>query len=128
LRRLAADQRGVSSFEFAVAIGLLAMIVLASLDFGRTLAARNEMSYALSRATRAVNLNPETTPGEVQAFLETALARYDGTDLEVEIDEIDGTSYMRISVSFPFESSMPFRSGQTILSVSTLAPMVSPTL
>ena len=46
----------------------------------------------------------------------------------MEIDEIDGTSYMRISVSFPFQSSMPFRSGETTLNVSTLAPMVSPTL
>ena len=86
LRHLAADERGVSSLEFAVVIGLLAMIVLASLDFGRTLAARNEMSHALSRATRAVNLNPETTPDEVEDFLENALARYDGANLDVEID------------------------------------------
>jgi Flp pilus assembly protein TadG len=128
LRHLAAQERGVSSIEFAIAIGLLAVIVLGSLDFGRTLAARNEMSHALSRATRAVNLNPETTPEEVQEFLEDALAQYDGTDLDVEITAIDGTSYMRIAVSFPFESSMPFRSGVTTLSVSTLAPMVSPTL
>jgi Flp pilus assembly protein TadG len=128
LRHLAAQERGVSSIEFAIAIGLLAVIVLGCLDFGRTLAARNEMSHALSRATRAVNLNPETTPEEVQEFLEDALAQYDGTDLDVEITAIDGTSYMRIAVSFPFESSMPFRSGVTTLSVSTLAPMVSPTL
>ncbi len=128
LRHLAADERGVSSLELAVVIGLLAMIVLASLDFGRTLAARNEMSYALSRATRTVNLNPETTPDELEDFLENALARYDGANLDVEIDQIDGTSYMRVSVSFPFESSMPFRSGEITLTVSTLAPMVSPTL
>jgi hypothetical protein len=111
-----------------VVIALLAVIILASLDFGRTLAARNEMSYALSQATRAVNLNPETTPEEVVELLETALSQYETADLEVEIDEIDGTSYMRVSVSFPFHSSMPFRSGVTLLSVSTLAPMVSPTL
>lgn len=104
------------------------MIVLASLDFGRTLAARNEMSHALSRATRAINLNPATTPEEVQAFLEGALAHYQGTDLEVQIDEIDGTSYVRISVSFPFDSSVPFRDAETTLTVSTLAPLVSPTL
>ena len=128
IRRFVADERGVSAIEFAVAIALLAMVILASLDFGRTLAARNEMSHALSRATRAVNLNPETTPEEVQEFLEDALAEYHGTDLDVQIDEIDGTSYMRVSVSFPFHSSMPFREAETTLTVSTLAPMVSPTL
>jgi Flp pilus assembly protein TadG len=128
VRRVVADKRGVSAIEFAIAIGFLAMIILSSLDFGRTLAARNEMSHALSRATRAVNLNPNTTPEEVQEFLEGALARYEGTDLDVQIDEIDGTSYMRISVSFPFNSSMPFREAETTLTVSTQAPMVSPTL
>jgi Flp pilus assembly protein TadG len=126
--RLAADVGGATAIEFAVVIALLAFIVLAALDFGRTLAARNEMSHALSRATRAVNLNPETTPEEITALLETALSGYATADLEVEIDEIDGTSYMRVSVSFPFHSSMPFRSDITTLSVSTLAPMVSPTL
>jgi Flp pilus assembly protein TadG len=126
-RGLLGDERGVSSVELAIVIALLATVILGSLDLGRTLAARNEMSHALSRATRTVNLNPETTPDEVEDFLESALAKYDGTDLDVEIDAIDGTSYMRISVSFPFESSMPFRSGETTLSVSTLAPMVSPT-
>ena len=55
-------------------------------------------------------------------------SRYGTADLEMVIEEFDGTSYMRVSVSVPFHSSMPFRSAVTTLSVSTLAPMVSPTL
>jgi len=127
-RRFAGDAGGATAIEFGVVIALLAVIILAALDFGRTLSARNEMSYALSQATRAVNLNPETTPEEVVELLETELSRYGSADLEVVIEELDGTSYMRVSVSFPFHSSMPFRSAVTTLSVSTLAPMVSPTL
>ena len=51
-RALAADDRGISSVEIALVIGLLVMIVTATLDFGRALAARNEMSHALGRAAR----------------------------------------------------------------------------
>ena len=43
--------------------------------------------------------------------------------------EIDGCrATCTISVSFPFHSSMPFRPDEIVLNVSTLAPMVSPTL
>jgi Flp pilus assembly protein TadG len=127
-RRLRTDERGVTSLEFAVVGGLLFLILFATVDFGRALAARNEMSHALGRATRVVNLNPETTPEQVQALLEGYLTNYEETDLSVEIDELSGTTYMRISVSFPFHSSLPFRPDEVRLNVSTLAPMVSPTL
>jgi Flp pilus assembly protein TadG len=126
---LVRDTRGISSIEIALVIGLLFMIVLASLDFGRALAAKNEMSHALGRATRVVNLNPSTTPEEVVALLEEDLADYGTTDLDVEITELSGTSYMRISVSFPFQTALPYTwSTDILLTVSTLAPMVSPTL
>jgi Flp pilus assembly protein TadG len=125
---LGANEQGLSSIEFAIVGGLLFMILLTTLDFGRVLAARNEISHALGRATRVVNLSPETTPEQVQDLLEGYLAGYESTDLQVEIDEISGTSYMRVSVSFPFHSSLPFRPDEILLTVSTLAPMVSPTL
>ncbi len=126
--RLRTDDRGVTSVEFAVVGSLLFLILLATVDFGRALAARNEMSHALGRATRVVNLNPGTTPEQVQDLLEEYLANYEDTDLSVEIDEVSGTTYMRISVTFPFHSSLPFRPDEVRLNVSTLAPMVSPTL
>ena len=41
-----------------------------------------------------VNLNPGTTPEQVQDLLEEYLANYEDTDLSVEIDEVSGTTYM----------------------------------
>jgi Flp pilus assembly protein TadG len=128
-RALAADDRGISSVEIALVIGLLVMIVTATLDFGRALAARNEMSHALGRAARVVNLNPETTPSQVEALLEDYLQEYDTADLDVQISEVSGTSYMEITVTFPFHTALPLgRRSELLLTVSTLAPMVSPTL
>jgi Flp pilus assembly protein TadG len=128
-RDLRADDRGVSSVELALVIGLLMMIIYATIDFGRVLAAKNEMSHALGRAARVVNLNPSTTEAEVEALLEEYLADYDTADLAVEISEVSGTSYMRITVSFPFHTALAFGSdSELLLNVSTLAPMVSPTL
>jgi Flp pilus assembly protein TadG len=127
-RRLRDDERGISAIEMALVVGLLVMIVLATLDFGRALAARNEMSHALGRATRVVNLNPATTPEEVAAYLEDDLDGYQTAELDVAVEEVSGTTYMRISVSFPFHSMMPVgRTSDIVLNVSTLAPMVSAT-
>jgi Flp pilus assembly protein TadG len=128
-RDLCADERGISAIEIALVIGMLMLIIFATIDFGRALAAKNEMSHALGRAARVVNLNPATTEEEVEALLEEYLQDYDTADLEVEISEVSGTSYMQISVSFPFHTALAFRSdSEILLSVSTLAPMVSPTL
>jgi Flp pilus assembly protein TadG len=127
-RRLRDDERGISAIEMALVVGLLVMIVLATLDFGRALAARNAMSHALGRATRVVNLNPATTPEEVAAYLEDDLDGYQTAELDVAVEEVSGTTYMRISVSFPFHSMMPVgRTSDIVLNVSTLAPMVSAT-
>jgi Flp pilus assembly protein TadG len=127
-RHLGSDARGATSIEFAVVGALLFLILLTTLDFGRALAARNEMSHALGRASRVVNLNPATTPEEVETLLEDYLSDYENTSLHVEIAALSGTSYMQISVSFPFHSSLPFRPDEITLQVSTLVPMVSPTL
>jgi Flp pilus assembly protein TadG len=127
-RGLAHDEGGLAALEFALIAGALAMVILATLEFGRALAARNEMSYALGRVSREVNLDPTTTTETIVDQLESHLARYDTAALDVEITEVSGTSFMEISVRFPFRTVLPFVPGQElVLNVSTLAPMVSPT-
>ena len=121
------DRRGATAIEFVVVVSALLMIVLATLQFGRVLAARNEMSYALSRAVRVVHLDATTTTEEIVDMLEEGLGTVGG-ELDVSITEIAGTNFMEISVEFPFELSLPFRTSSVIdLRVATLAPMVSPT-
>ena len=127
-RGLLADRSGGISIEFAFVIGLIIMIVIGTVQFGRALAAQNEMSHALGRVARVVNLNNTTTPEQVVDMLEEHLDGYDARELDVQIAEVAGTSFMEISVQFPFEVSVPFIPARELtLRVATRAPMVSPT-
>ena len=85
LRALDEDRRGVVSIEFGLVIGLLIMIVVATVEFGRALAAQNEMSHALGRVTRVVNLNSSTTTDAIVELLEEYLDGYDERELDVDI-------------------------------------------
>ena len=98
------------------------------MQLGRALAAQNEMSHALGRVVRVVNLNSTTTPEAITELLEGYLDDHDGRELDVGITEIAGTSFMEISVAFPFTVSIPLvPDTDVMLRVATRAPMVSPT-
>jgi len=124
------DQRGVSAIEFAITLPLLLLIVLGTMEFGRALKARNEMSQALSKVVRVLNLDSEQTTASISELLGTYLADYSSEDLDVDVlsSTISGTDYMNISVGFPFHTMIPFSSVSTVtLNVDTLAPVISPT-
>jgi len=127
-RALAGDRSGVASIEFALVIGLIIMGIVGTVQFGRALAAHNEMSHALSRVVRVVNLNAATTPEVITDLLEHYLDGHDDRELDVGITEIAGTNFMEISVEFPFTVSIPLMEDTDVtLRVATRAPMVSPT-
>lgn len=128
LSALRRDQRGVATIEMSVIFGALLMILFGSLQFGRALAARNEMNHALSEAVRIVHIDPTTTTAQIVSYLESELADYGTGDLDVTISAISGTSYMQVDVSYPFSFAIPFAGTSDItLQATTLAPMVSPT-
>ena len=104
------------------------MVVVGTVEFGRALAAQNEMSHALGASTRVVNLNRETTTDSIVELLEEYLEGYDERELDVGITEISGTSFMEVSVEFPFTVSIPMMPDTDVmLRVATRAPMVSAT-
>lgn len=122
--RLWPDRSGVAALELALPV--LLMTIFATLDFGRALIARNEMSHALSRAMRVIHLDSSVTTEQIETSLGQYLSDYD-TDMTVQITEVSGTSFMEVSVNFPFEIAIPFSPVHEIdLHVATLAPMVSP--
>jgi len=124
------DQRGVTAIEFAITLPLLILIVLGTLEFGRALKVRNEMSHALSKAVRVINLDSKQTTQAISEFLGAYLADYGSEDLAVDVSSttISGTDYMRISVGFSFHMIIPFSNVSTVmLDVDTLAPVISPT-
>jgi Flp pilus assembly protein TadG len=125
---LARDRSGVAAIEFALVIGLIIMGIVATVQFGRALAAHNEVSHALGRVVRVVNLNAATKPEVITDLLEQYLDSHDGRELVVGVTDIAGTNFMEISVEFPFTVSIPLMEDTVVtLRVATRAPMVSPT-
>lgn len=126
LDALRRDRSGVAAIELALALPLLVVVTFAIVDFGRALAARNEMSHALGRAMRLVHLDPTVTPEQIEDSLESYLSNFDA-DMTVQITEVSGTNFMEVSVNFPFKLAIPFSPVKEVeLHVATLAPMVSP--
>lgn len=139
------DRKGVTAIEFAIALPLFLLVVFGTLEFGRALKARNEMSYALSRAVRVLNLDPTQNTDDIATFIKTYLAGYasDGSDDSDDSDDsesasgivvsvisttIEGTDYMKIFVTFPFDTIIPYPSTSLLdLRVETIAPVVSAT-
>ena len=127
-RALAYERRGAASIEFVLVIGLIIVLVLGTLEVGRALSARSEMSHALGRVARVVNLNAATGEEEIVERLQLYLEDYDAADLEVEIVEVSGTDFMEIAVLMPHTLSVPLLPiSEVTLRVATRAPMVSPT-
>ncbi len=124
------EQRGVAAVELAIVLPLFIMLVLGTLELGRALESRNDMSHALSRAVRVLNLDSEKTPNAIAALLSTYLADHNAEALSVSVSSttISEIDYMTISVNFPFQVRIPFSSLSTItLGVETVAPVISPT-
>lgn len=123
------DTRGTAAIEFAFVIGALVLVVIAGLQFGRALMAKNEMNHALAMVMREVQLHPKTATIEgIEGELETLLKDSTGADADVDVTAISGTNYMKIAVEFPFEMTLPLMPARKLnIGVEALAPMVSPT-
>jgi Flp pilus assembly pilin Flp len=127
MRRIGRDCGGAVAIEFAFVIGFVVMLVLGAVQVAQVLAARNEVSHALSQTVRIVLLEPGSRREDILADLERRLGRFDSRQLDVEVTRIAATSFMRIAVRFPVRLSVPFLWSREIsLQVETLAPMVAP--
>ena len=131
LRRLRASETGTVAVEFALVIGVLLMIIGATVEFGRALMARNQMNYAVGRAARTINLDGTQTDEQVQTTLSALLDDFDPETLEIaaESTTISGAEFVRITVDFPFDIMIPFVNDSTVtLNVETLVPVIGPIL
>ena len=127
---LARDDRGGVAIEFSLFIGLLVAILAGTLQFGAALMARNEMNHALSRVARMVILDGSQTPEEVSTLVSNRLSEYDPDLLVVNsaAATVAGTSFIEISVEYPYETSIPLQSMATLnLTAETMVPIVSST-
>lgn len=125
LRRLTSDTGGVTAIEFAIAVGVLVMVLLASLEIGALLMAKAEMNRALGRVVRVVHLRPETAATEIAERLSVELE----ADIawSVRTRPVAGTNYLEVAVSAPYSLGIPFLPIEEVtLRAEALAPVLPP--
>ena len=130
-RDLKADLSGSVSVGFALVIGFLIAIIGGTVEVGRVLMAKNEMNHALARASRMVIMDGSQTESEIVTMMQSSLSDYDPDLLDITSSNatVAGVNYVTIDVEFPHETSIPFRSLETvILRAETSVPIVSPTV
>ena len=128
LGRFGQSSQGITAVEFALTFPLFMLFIMATLEVGRSLEARNEISHALSRAVRVINLDDSQTPSNVASLMATYLDDFDAEELTITTvsTEVAGTEYIDISVSFPFDLTIPFATLTSVtLHVDTRMPLIS---
>jgi Flp pilus assembly protein TadG len=121
------NNAGVTAVESATVIPLVILILLGTVEFGRTLKAWNEVGHALGKAVRVVNIKSGTSTADVEELIGAYLAEINTETLSVNATmlTLSGKEYMNISVKFPFNIMIPFWGVPTLsLEVETRAPII----
>ncbi|MBO6509457.1 MAG: pilus assembly protein [Roseibium sp.] len=130
VRAFLEERAGTSIVEFTLVLPVFLIMVLGIYEFGRALKTWNEVNHALTRAVRLVNVNSSTTPTEIAAAMRDYLKDVKTTELKVAATPttITGTDYIKISVDFPYQISLPFTEIAALtIKVDTIAPILSST-
>jgi Flp pilus assembly protein TadG len=125
---LARCTAGAAAIEFGLTVGMVIALLFGTFHLGRALMVRNEISSALTETMRLVYIQPGSDAAAIEARLVERLPGYDSLDLEVEVTELADTSFMRVSVAFPYRIAIPFvPAREVVLRAETFAPRLSPT-
>lgn len=126
-RLFARDNGGVAGVETAMVLPILLLVLFGTIEFGRAMMSWNEVSHALGEAVRLVNIDSNTPTTYVKTYVENELADINTASLSVTATTttVSSVDYMRITVSFPFNVTIPFWGGPPIsMEVDTLTPIM----
>ena len=76
-------QGGATATEFALILPVFTMLVFATIEVGQAIYMRASVQWALDRAARVLAVDPDTTPGQVEAALNSYLVSAGSPDVEV---------------------------------------------
>lgn len=125
LSRLGGCELGAAAVEFALIALALILVAIGTIEFGRGLLLRNELSYAADYAARKVLLDPTVSATVLEDVVRAALiqAQPDLLTVALGTETADGAEYRTISVSYPLTLTIPGVTGETLtLNVSRRVP------
>lgn len=125
LRHLRRCSAGATAVEFALVGTIFFGVIVGTLQVGRVLLVRHNISNAVELAARAALLDPDATDAELAAIIANAIDFADRDQLVIASTEV-GTSagpMRQIRVQYPLEISLPFGNGTALtLSISRVLP------
>ena len=119
------DQAGTAAIEFSIIGLVLISLCIATVDFGRTLYVKNQLSLLADEAARKVLLNPSVTDSQLENELRGDFDAGDPNDLTVTLSTqtISGSSFRVLDVDFPMTLFIPNLASATLnLNVSRRVP------
>ena len=117
--------RGAAAVEFAIISMVLIGLVVGTIDFGRTLYVKNQISALADKAVRKVLIDPSVSTSTLESELRDEFYAGDPDQLSVDVDSetVDGISYRVVTVGFPMTLFIPGLSSEAIsLSVTRRVP------
>ncbi len=117
--------RGAAAVEFAIISMVLIGLIVAIIDFGRTLYVKNQISALADQAVRKVLIDPSISSATLEAELRDDFYAGDADDLTFDVDSetVDGISYRIVTVGYPMTLFVPGLSSDAVsLSVRRRVP------
>jgi Flp pilus assembly protein TadG len=126
MRRLGRCQSGAAAVEFALIALALILVAIGTIEFGRGLQLRNEISFAADHGARKLLIDPTTSDTALQDAIRSALIRLEPDLLTVTLgtETADGAPFRTISVTYPLTLAIPgFSGGAITLSLARRVPL-----
>lgn len=110
LRTLARSLRGSTTVDFAFALPVLALLMIATLQVGQTLHAKGSLRHALGEGVRLAKVNPAATQADVFAKVKAELSTLNParvSNLTFTRGTASGARTATITVSYTTEANYP---------------------
>ena len=109
-------QCGAAAVEFSIISVVLVGLLIAIVDFGRTLYVKNQLSFLADQAARSVLVNPSITDTALETALRDDFTSGDVQDLTVTItaETIAGVDFKVISIDYPITLFIPNLASSTL--------------
>jgi len=119
------SESGGAAIEFAIIGSLFVFGCIATLEFGRALYVRGEMTYAADVAERRILMDPDVSESDLE---QTVLSSFRGDPalLTIQFGEetIGGNEFRTLSLDYPISLLLPYLSTREIgLSVGRRTPI-----
>lgn len=118
LRALARDRVGSSTIDFAFALPVLAIVMIATLQAGQVLHAKGSLRHAVGEGVRLAKVKPSATQDDVVALVRAQLPSLNAarlTNLGMSRNTANGVRTATVTATYTTEANYPIISFPVVI-------------